>query len=213
MRECLGRLANNDVVPDFSIPAIIKSGSLPICSLCLDNKKTCTRIIIKYTIFYQTMRVLFHYTHKQTLGHTTRSIALAAALCRQKAEVLVLQGGIPQPFIRFPKGCKVLDIPHPFDTRTSFQSRAVPVSAAKRAQFILKAAADFSSGCFYHGILSFRTTGLSSGTVTCPALPAQKRYAHYGQHRIPFADRSRPACKIRNLPPCIGPSLHSMTAS
>ncbi len=36
-----------------------------------------------------------------------------------------------------------MDIPLPFDTRTSFQSRAVPVSAAKRAQFILKAAADF----------------------------------------------------------------------
>jgi predicted glycosyltransferase len=89
------------------------------------------------------MRVLFHYTHKQTLGHTTRSIALATALCRHKAEVLILQGGMPQPFIRFPKDCKFLDIPLPFDTRTSFQSHAVPVSAAKRAQFILKATADF----------------------------------------------------------------------
>ncbi|MBF0571243.1 MAG: hypothetical protein HQL12_05165 [Candidatus Omnitrophica bacterium] len=89
------------------------------------------------------MRILFHYTHKETLGHTTRSIALATALCRHKAEVLVLQGGVPQPFIRFPKDCKLLDIPLPFDTRTSFQSRAVPVSVAKRAQFILKAAADF----------------------------------------------------------------------
>lgn len=89
------------------------------------------------------MRILFHYTHKQTLGHTTRSIALAAALCRLKADVLILQGGIPQPFIRFPKYSRVMDIPLPFDTRTSFQSHAVPVSAAKRAQFILKAAADF----------------------------------------------------------------------
>ena len=94
------------------------------------------------------MRVLFHYTHKETLGHTTRSVALAGALCRQGAEVLILQGGIPQPFIRFPKGCKVLDIPLPFDTRTSFQSRAVPISAAKRAQFILKAAAEFSPDVF-----------------------------------------------------------------
>ena len=50
---------------------------------------------------------------------------------------------MPQPFIRFPKDCKFLDIPLPFDTRTSFQSHAVPVSAAKRAQFILKATADF----------------------------------------------------------------------
>ena len=89
------------------------------------------------------MRVLLHYTHKQTLGHTTRSIALATALCRHKAKVLILQGGLPQPFIRFPKDCRVMDIPLPFDTRTSFQSLAIPVSAAKRAQFILKTAADF----------------------------------------------------------------------
>jgi predicted glycosyltransferase len=89
------------------------------------------------------MRILFHYTHKQTLGHTTRSIALATALARHGAEVLILQGGVPQPFIRFPKNCEVVDIPLPFDTRSSFQSRGVPVDAAKRAQFILKAAADF----------------------------------------------------------------------
>ncbi len=89
------------------------------------------------------MRILFHYTHKQTLGHTTRSIALATALCRHQAEVLILQGGVPQPFIRFPANCRVMNVPLPFDTRTSFQSNVVPVSTAKRAQFILKAAAEF----------------------------------------------------------------------
>jgi len=94
------------------------------------------------------MRVLFHYTHKETLGHTTRSISLVSALCQHKAEVLVLQGGIPQPFIRFPKNCQVLDIPQPFDARTSFQEHAIPISAHKRAQFILKAAIDFSPDVF-----------------------------------------------------------------
>jgi predicted glycosyltransferase len=94
------------------------------------------------------MRILFHYTHKQTLGHTTRSISLINALCRQHAEVLVLQGGIPQPFVCFPVGCKTLNIPLPFDDRTSFESRGLPVAAAKRAQFILKAAADFSPDVF-----------------------------------------------------------------
>jgi predicted glycosyltransferase len=117
-------------------------------NIIITNKKTCTHHIIKYTIFYQTMRVLFHYTHKQTLGHTTRSIALATALCRHGAEVLVLQGGVPQPFIRFPKDCQILDIPFPFDDRTSFQAHAVPVSGAKRAQFILKTAADFCPDVF-----------------------------------------------------------------
>ena len=90
------------------------------------------------------MRVLLHFTHKQTLGHTTRSVALATALCRHGAEVLILQGGVPQPFVRFPAGCRVLDIPFPFDTRASFQSHAVPVSAQKRAHFILRTAADFN---------------------------------------------------------------------
>ena len=94
------------------------------------------------------MRVLFHYTHKQTLGHTTRSVALAAALCRHGAEVLILQGGVPQPFIRFPKESRVLDIPFPFDNRESFQSHIAPSSASKRAQFILKTAAEFSPDVF-----------------------------------------------------------------
>jgi predicted glycosyltransferase len=89
------------------------------------------------------MRVLFYYTHKQTLGHTTRSVTLATALCRHGADVLILQGGVPQPFIRFPKGCRVIDIPLPFDTRSSFEAHAVPASAAQRAQFILKAAEKF----------------------------------------------------------------------
>lgn len=94
------------------------------------------------------MRVLFHYTHKQTLGHTTRSVALVTALCQHQAQVLVLQGGIPQPFVHFPKTCKVKDIPLPFDDRQSFEKHAVPVSAGSRAQFILKTAADFSPDIF-----------------------------------------------------------------
>lgn len=95
------------------------------------------------------MRVLFHFTHKQTLGHTTRSVALASALCRHKAETLILQGGVPQPFINFPKDSKVLDIPLPFDDRSSFHTQVVvPSSVNKRAQFILKTAAEFSPDVF-----------------------------------------------------------------
>lgn len=94
------------------------------------------------------MRVLLHYTHKQTLGHTTRSIALATALSRHGAEVLILQGGVPQPFVCFPEDCRVMDIPFPFDTRASFQSHAVPISAQKRARFIVKTAADFCPDVF-----------------------------------------------------------------
>ncbi|MBP6343177.1 MAG: hypothetical protein KA403_04545 [Candidatus Omnitrophica bacterium] len=94
------------------------------------------------------MRVLFHYTHKETLGHTTRSIALASAIGRHGADVLILQGGVPQPFVRVPEGCRSVDIPFPFDNRTSFQAHTAPVSSNNRAQFILKTAAEFSPDVF-----------------------------------------------------------------
>lgn len=94
------------------------------------------------------MRILFHYTHKQTLGHTTRSISLAAALRRQGAQLLILQGGVPQPFIRFPEGCQVADVPLPFDTRASFQSNPTPPETNQRAKFILKKAIEFSPDVF-----------------------------------------------------------------
>ncbi len=94
------------------------------------------------------MRVLFHYTHKQTLGHTTRSVALCNAILHHKADLLILQGGVPQPFIHFPKGARVLDIPSPFDDRRSFQTLPAAVSAAQRAQFILKVAEEFAPDVF-----------------------------------------------------------------
>lgn len=94
------------------------------------------------------MRVLFHYTHKQTLGHTTRSVSLCNALLHHKADLLILQGGVPQPFIHFPKGARVLDIPSPFDDRRSFQTLPAAVSAAQRAQFILKVAEEFKPDVF-----------------------------------------------------------------
>ncbi len=94
------------------------------------------------------MRILFHYTHKQTLGHTTRSISLATAFCRHKSDILILQGGQIQPFIRFPKGAIVKDIPSPFDTRESFQSHVIPHSSSERAKFILRTAAAFKPDVF-----------------------------------------------------------------
>lgn len=93
-------------------------------------------------------RILFHYTHKQTLGHTTRSIALATGICRKKADLLILQGGVPQPFVRFPPKCKVVDIPFPFDTRSSFQTRPDTVNSTQRANFVLKTAIDFLPDVF-----------------------------------------------------------------
>lgn len=94
------------------------------------------------------MRILFHYTHKQTLGHTTRSLSFVNALSKRGAEVLVLQGGLPQSYVHFPQNCKIVNIPLPFDSRSSFQSRTKPVSAHQRAHFILKTATEFNPDAF-----------------------------------------------------------------
>ncbi len=124
------------------------------------------------------MRVLLHYTHKQTLGHTTRTITLARTLAHYGAEVLVLQGAEPQPFICFPKGCRVLDIPFPFDNRTSFKSHHQPVYFQKRAQFIIKAAADFCPDVFITEFFPF------GRLAYMPELLAPLRYLYKRGARI-----------------------------
>ncbi|MBL8013060.1 MAG: hypothetical protein JNN05_04360 [Candidatus Omnitrophica bacterium] len=61
---------------------------------------------------------------------------------------MILQGGLPQPYVQFPEGCRVLDIPLPFDTKASFQAHAVPTSSTARAKFILQTAAEFKPDVF-----------------------------------------------------------------
>ncbi len=68
-------------------------------------------------------KILIHYTHKGTLGHTTRIQSLCHELVRvygSRVEVHVLQGGLSQPFIRFPRQVRLIPIPAPFDSRASF---------------------------------------------------------------------------------------------
>ena len=69
-------------------------------------------------------KILIHYTHKGTLGHTTRIQSLCHELVRQygaRVKIHVLQGGLPQPFIRFPRQVRLIPIPAPFDSRASFR--------------------------------------------------------------------------------------------
>ena len=96
-------------------------------------------------------RILIHYTHKETLGHTTRIAALVNAIARPhagKAEILVLQGGVPQPYVAHPAGCRMLDIPHPFDSRDSFREYGVTRRSVERASFIVNAAQEFKPDIF-----------------------------------------------------------------
>ncbi|MBF0330327.1 MAG: hypothetical protein HQL17_00180 [Candidatus Omnitrophica bacterium] len=83
-------------------------------------------------------KFLFHFTHKETLGHATRLTSLVNALTKTiPCEVYILQGGVPQNFIIFPAKAKIYHIPYPFDSKISFNGPRATVHARERAGFIL----------------------------------------------------------------------------
>ncbi len=85
--------------------------------------------------------ILIYYSHKETLGHTTRVAAIAGALAKdhdRSINLHILQGGAPQPYIRFPGPARVIDLPHPFDTRASFKGIREMRYVAERARCILE---------------------------------------------------------------------------
>ncbi|MBF0485633.1 MAG: hypothetical protein HQL16_03860 [Candidatus Omnitrophica bacterium] len=94
--------------------------------------------------------ILIHYTHKETLGHTTRILSICHELAKNcpQRKIYVLQGGIPQPFVRFPSSIHVLNVPAPFDSRSSFQGIHAQKNLAQRSQFILEAAKRIQPGIF-----------------------------------------------------------------
>ncbi len=110
-------------------------------------------------------RILIHYTHKETLGHTTRTAALVSAITRNyagKAEVLVLQGGVHQPYVQHSDLARIVDIPYPFDTRDSFRAPSANRQTAARAAFVLDTAQTFKPDVF---ITEFFPFGRSAYTA------------------------------------------------
>lgn len=86
-------------------------------------------------------KFLIHYSHKETLGHTTRVIAICKALAKRypkTSSLHILQGGAPQDYIRFPDSINVINVPHPFDTRASFAGIRTLRHTAERAAFTLR---------------------------------------------------------------------------
>ncbi len=86
------------------------------------------------------IKILIHYTHKETLGHTTRIIAIVNALIEKYGHTVslhVLQGGIPQSYVDFPPAAHIINIPHPFDSRASFKGINGTRHHAIRAKFVL----------------------------------------------------------------------------
>lgn len=68
-------------------------------------------------------RILFYYTHRETLGHTTRVINIIKSIIRKygkKVEIFVLNGGIPQKYLEKPADVKWFDIPFPYYGKWTF---------------------------------------------------------------------------------------------
>lgn len=95
--------------------------------------------------------ILIYYSHKETLGHTTRVANIADALVQDhgtKLNLHILQGGVPQPCISFPQAATVRNVPHPFDSRASFKGIRDMRYVAERTRFILDIARRISPDIF-----------------------------------------------------------------
>lgn len=82
--------------------------------------------------------VLIHYTHKGTLGHSTRVHALCHGLSREGFRVHLLQAGTEQPSLHFPENVTLHPIPYPFDSRLSFHGGRTATSLPLRSEFVMQ---------------------------------------------------------------------------
>ena len=89
-------------------------------------------------------KILIHYTHKGTLGHSTRIQSLCHELVATygpRIKIHVFQGGLPQPCIQFPQQARLIPIPAPFDSRASFTIKhQIPQHTHGRSHFVLQMA-------------------------------------------------------------------------
>lgn len=92
-------------------------------------------------------KILFYYTHKESLGHTTRTLSILNELLirySRKVQISILHGGINQNFIKWPKGLNHNHIPFPFYNRAfydvgNFRNRTIDLSRVQeRSNFIIK---------------------------------------------------------------------------
>lgn len=68
-------------------------------------------------------RILFYYTHRETLGHTTRVINIIKGVIRKygkKVEMFVLNGGTPQKYLEKPSNVEWFNVPFPYYGKWTF---------------------------------------------------------------------------------------------
>lgn len=108
------------------------------------------------------MKIAIYYTHRESLGHATRSMRIARHLKSLGNDVLVIQGGKKQEFMDF-SGVNVFNLPLPMYDKGFYHIRGSPVDfekARKRALLIKKKLREFMPDIF---IIEYFPLGRSEG--------------------------------------------------
>lgn len=90
-------------------------------------------------------KLIFYYTHKESLGHTIRSLSIINALNRNYGKNLktyVFQAGKPQDYLLIPKGTQVFHVPSPYYSSANFkrhpQALSLPLNSRARSEYMLR---------------------------------------------------------------------------
>jgi predicted glycosyltransferase len=89
-------------------------------------------------------KLLFYFTHKESLGHTTRTLSIIHSLLKRykkEIEITVFQAGKPQRFLKRPRGSRWFDLPRPYYSKDSFKKndlyQNIPLYANLRSNYML----------------------------------------------------------------------------
>lgn len=96
------------------------------------------------------MRIAFYYTHREAYGHGMRVMKLADSLNKiDNSDILILQGGKPQRFLR-KEGIKMINLPSPVFDRGYFHFKGPPdmEKIRKRITFMKKTLMKFKPDVF-----------------------------------------------------------------
>jgi len=98
-------------------------------------------------------RILFYYTHQESLGHTTRLLSIIQTLKKRyptQTEIAVFQGGKTQDYLEIPKEVKWLNLPYPFYNRLDFKKRCNPnlLKMKARSNYMISKIKEFKPHIF-----------------------------------------------------------------
>ena len=100
-------------------------------------------------------RILFYFTHKESLGHTTRVLNIINYIKNKyskKVDIYVFQAGKPQRYLPIPKGVFWFNLPYPYYSKLNFKKGSTrtyfPFYAKLRANYMLSKIKDIEPDIF-----------------------------------------------------------------